>query len=160
MNTSEKLLRVLAVEDSDDDVELIRNELAEGGFAVVHERVETAESLKAALEQESWDVVICDHNLPALNSISAMKIVREMAENVPFIIVSGLIPARISAGRFSRRYSIWRFASIVCPCRRVMEVRVSRHLGALFQITKKSIFAAAAADMTRLVKILERLDGV
>ena len=92
MNAMKKMLRVLAVEDSEDDFELIRNELAEGGFTVAHERVETAASLRGALEYKSWDVVICDHNLPALDSISALKIVRAAAENLPFIVVSGLIP--------------------------------------------------------------------
>jgi len=105
MNTMKKMLRVLAVEDSEDDFELIRNELAEGGFTVVHERVETATSLKTALEGEPWDVVICDHNLPAMNSISALKIVRAAAENLPFIVVSGLIPdeTAIEAMRYGAR---------------------------------------------------------
>jgi len=96
MNTIEKMLRVLVVEDSGDDCELICNELADGGFTVLCERVETAASLKARLEQESWDIVICDHNLPALDSLAALEIVREMAVNIPFIIVSGLIPDEVA----------------------------------------------------------------
>ena len=96
MNTTEKILRVLLVEDSEDDAELIRNELAEGGFTVVHERVETAASLKVVLEQECWDVVICDHNLPALDTTSALRVVQAAAANVPFIIVSGLIPDEVA----------------------------------------------------------------
>ncbi len=87
-----KMLRVLAVDDSEDDVELICNELAEGGFTVVSQRVETAESLSRALECEPWDVVICDHNLPALDSASALRIVWAVTEDVPFIVVSGDIP--------------------------------------------------------------------
>jgi len=96
MNAMGKMLRVLAVEDSEDDFELIRNELVEGGFAVAHERVETAETLMAALELEPWDVVICDHSLPALDSMSALHIVRKTAKNTPFIIVSGLISDEIA----------------------------------------------------------------
>lgn len=96
MNAMKKMLRVLAIEDSEDDVELMCNELTEGGFMVVHQRVETAESLAAALAHETWDVVICDHNLPALDSTSALIVVREAAENVPFIIVSGLIPDEVA----------------------------------------------------------------
>lgn len=96
MSSIEKTLRVLMVEDSEDDFELIRNELSEGGFTVAHERVETGAALKAALEGESWDMVICDHNLPALDSLSALGIVSGMAENLPFIIVSGLIPDEVA----------------------------------------------------------------
>ncbi|MDP2694584.1 MAG: diguanylate cyclase, partial [Gallionella sp.] len=96
MNAMGKILKVLAVEDSEDDFELIHNKLAEGGFSVVHQRVETAEMLKAALELESWDVVICDHNLPALDSMSALHIVSKTAKNTPFVIVSGLITDEIA----------------------------------------------------------------
>ena len=105
MSAMRKMLRVLAVEDSENDFELIRNVLVESGFTVMHERVETAASLKAALEREPWDVVVCDHNLPALDSMSALKIVREVAENIPLIIVSGLIQdeAAIEAMRHGAR---------------------------------------------------------
>lgn len=96
MDATRKMLKVLAVEDSDDDFELIRNELTEGGFTAMCERVETAMSLRAALEHKSWDMVICDHNLPALDSLSALKMVREVSENLPFIIVSGLIPDEVA----------------------------------------------------------------
>lgn len=96
MKAVKKVLRVLAVEDSEDDLELIRNDLTEGGFSVVHQRVETEESLRAALACASWDVVICDHNMPALDSISALRIVQKAAANVPFVIVSGLIPDHVA----------------------------------------------------------------
>ncbi|HEU0283152.1 MAG TPA: GGDEF domain-containing response regulator, partial [Gallionella sp.] len=87
---------------------------------VVHERVETAESLKAALECEPWDVVICDHNLPALDSMSALRVVRGVTEKMPFIVVSGLIPdeAAIKAMRhgakdFIRKDNLSRLAPAV-----------------------------------------------
>ncbi|MDO8206885.1 MAG: GGDEF domain-containing response regulator [Gallionella sp.] len=96
MKAVKKVLRVLAVEDSEDDLELIRNDLTEGGFSVVHQRVETEESLRAALARASWDVVICDHNMPALDSISALRVVQNAVANVPFVIVSGLIPDQVA----------------------------------------------------------------
>lgn len=96
MNTTGKTLRVLSVEDSEDDFELIRNELAEGGFTVMHRRVEAAESLKEALECGYWDVVICDHNLPRLDSMSALMIVQTSAKDLPFIIVSGDISDKMA----------------------------------------------------------------
>ena len=87
----EKIIKVLAVEDSADDCELVLNELSQAGFMVVHKRVETSAALRDALKNETWDVVICDHNLPALDSESALKIVQEMADDIPFIVVSGHI---------------------------------------------------------------------
>ncbi len=120
MSAMGKMLRVLAIEDSEDDFELIRNELAEGGFRVAHKRVETAALLKSALKCESWDVVICDHNLPALDSISALKIVQMAMKNLPFIVVSGLIPdekvievMRHGAKDFIRKDNLSRLAPAV-----------------------------------------------
>lgn len=97
MSAMEKMLRVLSIEDSEDDFELIRNKLAEGGFTVEHQRVDTEDGLRAVLELKPWDVVICDHNLPALDSMSALRIVRKTAGDTPFIIVSGLISDEVAA---------------------------------------------------------------
>ena len=120
MNATGKMLKVLVVEDSEDDSELIRHELAEGGFMVLYERVETAAAFKAALEHESWDMVICDHNLPALDSLSALEIVREAMVNVPFLIVSGLIPDEVAieamrhgARDFIRKENLARLVPVV-----------------------------------------------
>ena len=54
-------LRVLIVEDSEEDTLLIVRELKRGGFDPIHERVETAEAMTAALENQSWDIVIADY---------------------------------------------------------------------------------------------------
>ena len=92
----EKILRVLFVEDNEDDSTLICHELSEGGFTVVHQRVESRSALEAALIDNVWDAVICDHNMPALNSAAALNIVQTVSENLPFIIVSGLIPDEVA----------------------------------------------------------------
>ncbi|MDH4285032.1 MAG: GGDEF domain-containing response regulator [Gallionellaceae bacterium] len=113
-------LRVLAIEDSEDDFELVRNELSENGFIVEHERVEAPDALKSALKNGKWDVVICDHNLPAMDSTSALHIVRDSLVNVPFIIVSGLIPdemvieaMRQGAKDFIRKDNLSRLAPAI-----------------------------------------------
>ncbi len=98
----EKKLRVLAIEDSEDDFELVRNELEENGFAIEHERVDNAKSLKAALGRGSWDVAICDHNMPALDSLSALRIVQEASQDMPFIIVSGSIQDEVAVEAMRR----------------------------------------------------------
>lgn len=86
-----KLLRILFVEDSADDMELLLEELRNEYAEILHQRVDSAHPLRAALEQEKWDVIICDHNLPALDAPSALRIVQEKRNDIPFIIVSGLI---------------------------------------------------------------------
>jgi diguanylate cyclase (GGDEF)-like protein len=131
MNATEKMLEVLAVEDSEDDFELIRHKLVEDGFTVTHERVETAEALTAALQRKPWDVVICDHNLPALDSLSALNIVQKTVEGMPFIIVSGLISDEVAvvamrrgARDFIRKDNLSRLAPAIERELRQAEVHI------------------------------------
>src|SRR5580698_1576768 len=84
-------LRVLVVEDSEDDCLLLKNELTRGGYAVTFYRVETAEGMIGALAGESWDIVISDHRMPQFSSVAALKLCKERASNTPFIVVSGSI---------------------------------------------------------------------
>lgn len=83
-------LRVLIIEDSDDDCALLLRELKRGGFDLVHERVETAEALDAALARE-WDIIFSDFSMPRFNGTQALEMVRARRPDVPFIFVSGTI---------------------------------------------------------------------
>ncbi|MBI5605141.1 MAG: HD domain-containing protein [Deltaproteobacteria bacterium] len=85
------VLRLLMVEDSENDMLIILRELRRGGYDPVCERVETAEGLKAALEKQSWDIILADHRLPRFSDIEALKLIREQGLDLPFIIVSGTI---------------------------------------------------------------------
>jgi signal transduction histidine kinase len=82
-------LRVLLVEDSTTDATLILRELGRGGRRIVHERVERAEEMRAALSRASWDVIISDWSMPNFSADGALHIVKEFALDIPFIIVSG-----------------------------------------------------------------------
>ncbi len=85
-------LRVLVVEDSEDDLLLLLRELRRGGYDVYSERVETPSTMQEALEQQSWDIVISDYTMPAFNALEALKILQNQALlDIPFIIVSGTI---------------------------------------------------------------------
>ncbi len=84
-------LRALIVEDDPDDAQLILRELTQGGFEVTHTIVETAADLRAALERERWDIILCDYALPHLRGSAALPLVRELCPDTPFIFVSGTI---------------------------------------------------------------------
>lgn len=84
-------LRVLIVEDSEDDCLLLKNELVRGGYVVTYCRVQTAEGLMGALTEEDWDIVISDHRMPQFSSLAALKLCKEQTSNTPFIVVSGSI---------------------------------------------------------------------
>jgi PAS domain S-box-containing protein/putative nucleotidyltransferase with HDIG domain len=86
-----KPLRVLMVEDSEDDALLTIRELAKGGYEPVYERVETAGAMRTALREKAWDVILCDYRLPQFNGLAAIGLLKETDIDIPLIIVSGAI---------------------------------------------------------------------
>lgn len=91
-----RLLRVLFVEDSEDDAALLLATLYQAYGKILHRRVDSAAAMRTALEQEKWDVIVCDHNLPDLDAHSALRILQEESLDIPFIIVSGLIEENLA----------------------------------------------------------------
>ena len=85
------LVRVLIVDDSDDDAQLIIRQLHNGGCDPKWERVENAEAMEAALERQQWDVILCDYKMPNFSAPVALKILQDKKIDIPLIIVSGAI---------------------------------------------------------------------
>lgn len=82
-------LRLLMVEDSELDHELLLATLRREGLAVQARRVQGAAELAQALADARWDAVISDHQLPGFSSHDALDLVRAAQPHCPFIIVSG-----------------------------------------------------------------------
>lgn len=89
-------LRVLIAEDSEDDALLIVRHLRLGGYEPTTRRVDSAQDMQAALDTESWDLIITDHNMPGFDSLEALKLVKAHDPNMPFIMVSGSIGEEIA----------------------------------------------------------------
>jgi DNA-binding NtrC family response regulator len=83
-------MQVLIVEDSENDASLLLAELERGGFTPLHQRVETKEDFLAALQKRSWDAVISDYVLPQFSGPDAVKLLRNLGFDTPFIMVSGV----------------------------------------------------------------------
>src|SRR5438876_336605 len=84
-------LRVLIVEDVENDAALVLRELARGAYDVTHLRVDTAEALREALLTREWDLVVSDFSLPAFTAMEVLKILSASGPDLPCIIVSGTI---------------------------------------------------------------------
>jgi diguanylate cyclase (GGDEF)-like protein/PAS domain S-box-containing protein len=89
-------LRVLIVEDSPDDVELLLHVLRHGGYEIAYEAVDTPVAMRAALERQDWDVITSDHAMPRFSAPEALALAKELRPNVPFIIVSGEIDLNLA----------------------------------------------------------------
>jgi two-component system cell cycle sensor histidine kinase/response regulator CckA len=89
--TGGKPLRVLTIEDSAPDAELIIAELVRGGYDVVSERVQTADAMQAALQRATWDVILSDYNMPTFSAPAALDVLHSTGQDIPFVIISGTI---------------------------------------------------------------------
>lgn len=86
-----EVLRVLIVEDSDDDAVLLVRELRRGGYDVTFTRADTPTAMNAALDSGQWDIVIADYSMPYFSAPAALTLLQERGLDLPFIIVSGTI---------------------------------------------------------------------
>ena len=82
-------LRILLVEDSPEDAELVSEQLLDAGLQADFERVDSAEEMYRALSEAAPDIVLSDLSMPGFSGYQALNILREMHPRVPFIFVSG-----------------------------------------------------------------------
>ena len=90
------ILRILFVEDSENDAQLILLELKRGGYAVESRRVDTSEAMKSALTEESWDLILCDFSMPKFSAPQALNVLKETGLDLPFILLSGTIEEQMA----------------------------------------------------------------
>lgn len=91
MSSVETNIRLLLVEDSEDDALLLLREMQKGGYEPDCLRVETEKQMRDALESREWDVIVCDYTLPGFGAPQALTLVKESGRDIPFIIYSGTI---------------------------------------------------------------------
>jgi two-component system cell cycle sensor histidine kinase/response regulator CckA len=84
-------LRVLVIEDNEDDALLLLHALRQGGYEPVYKRVEEADAMLKALHSQKWDVVISDYVMPHFGAPDALELLKKQEMDIPFIIVSGAV---------------------------------------------------------------------
>jgi signal transduction histidine kinase len=125
-------LRVLIVEDNEQDAALMLRELRRGDYDVTHELVDTPEAMIAALKKP-WDLVLSDFTMPRFSAPAALSLVKERALDLPFIIISGTIgedtavtSLRAGAHDFLVKGSLARLVPAIERERREAGVRAER----------------------------------
>ena len=92
----ETAFKLLMVEDSPEDADLLLRTLRKGGMAPDYSRVQTAEALGRALESDRWDVVISDYSMPGFDGTRALAMVHEADADLPFLFFSGTLEVEVA----------------------------------------------------------------
>jgi signal transduction histidine kinase/FixJ family two-component response regulator len=170
-------LRVLVVEDSEDDTLLLVRSLREAGFKPSFERVCTAEAMTAALARQSWDLIISDFSMPHFDGSSALGIFKQSGLDIPFIILSGSIGEEVAVaamkagahdyvmkGKQERLVSAiereLREAEIRAK-RREAEAEVGRNLARIKVLHEMDLAIMSTLDLTALLSaFLAKIDSL
>ncbi|MBF0391001.1 MAG: response regulator [Desulfamplus sp.] len=91
LSDNNRELRLLLVEDSESDAELITRSIRRAGFNLVFEQVQTQKEMADALNSRYWDIVLSDYNMPQFDAFSALNLLHQSGRDIPFIVVSGAI---------------------------------------------------------------------
>jgi len=86
-----KEIRILLIEDSEDDALLLIRKLKRGDYKIFYRIVDTPEDMKKELDENYWDIIISDYSIPGFGGLAALELLKKKGIDIPFIIVSGAI---------------------------------------------------------------------
>ena len=148
-------IRVLIVDDSSDDAELVAEELRTGGYQPQFERVDTALKMNEALDHGGFDAIIADYKMPGFSCLAALKLMQERNIDLPFIVVSGAIgeetaveAMRAGAHDYVLKQNLTRLPAAVTRELREAKIRHERRqaIEALRDLARRSAFLAEASS--------------
>ncbi|MBA2441538.1 MAG: response regulator [Rubrobacter sp.] len=176
----DKTLRILIVEDSEDDALLLLRQLRRSGYEPVSRRVDTPESMESALDQEDWDVVTTDYNMPRFGPREALSLLKRKGLDLPLIVVSGQVGEEVAVSLMKEgvhdyvsKSSLSRLGPAVV--REVREAKVRREgeqaqeqlrqsMDALLAIYEASQLLSSTLETeeigTRLLEIMRRISNL
>src|SRR5882672_9569088 len=118
-------LRVLLIEDNEDDAALVVRTLEREGYELIWKRVDTPEATHKALDEERWDLVLSDHTMPRFSAPDALALLEARGEQMPLIIVSGSIgeEAAVESMRAGARDYVMKEKLVKLPAAVARELR-------------------------------------
>jgi PAS domain S-box-containing protein len=113
-------IKVLIVEDSEDDTDFLLRELRHGEYIPEHARVDSPRSLREALQNNEWDIILSDYYMPGFSALTALQIVHDMKINIPFVVITGATgediaveAMRAGAQDYLLKHNLRRLVSVV-----------------------------------------------
>ena len=82
-------IKILIVEDSEDDAEFLLREIRHGDYKPEFVRVDSPRTFREALKNREWDIILSDYYMPGFSALTALQIVHDMDINLPFIVITG-----------------------------------------------------------------------
>lgn len=156
-----RLLHVLVVGDSENDLKLLLAELRQRGYEAIPERVQTAAEFNAALRRHPWDVVLSDYVLPQFSGFEALQLLREKGFDVPFIVISGTYGEEAAVEMMKAGANDYlvkgKLARLVPAVERELEAAQSRRAHACAEAARQ--FLAAIVESTDDAIYGKNLDG-
>ena len=148
-------LRVLHLEDSLPDHELVLLHLQRAGLRLDMLRVETEAAYREALATQDWDLILSDFNLPGFTGLRAQQLLRESGKDLPFILVSGEIgedtavaAMRNGAADYLLKHNLARLAPAV-------EHAIAAHQDRLARLQADAGLAASRQRLSELAQHLQ-----
>ncbi|GAB2883046.1 hypothetical protein GCM10027046_09350 [Uliginosibacterium flavum] len=148
------LLRVLFVEDDENDALLLARHLRKEGYVLKSAQVNSLPALSAALEDGDWDVVISDFSLPGFSALDALETVQAHMADTPFIVVSGMLDeatacAMMQAGAqdYLSKNKLDRLAPVIDRERSEAQIRRERRMALEAVRANDERFRALAANV-------------
>jgi len=145
-----KFLRVLLIEDSDDDAQLLLRELRRSGYDAEFERVETAEAMQVILTEKTWDLILSDYTMPKFSALGALEVLKASRLDLPFIIISGTIgeetavaALKAGANNFLSKGSLAKLGLVIELELREAEIRRERKQAEQALQTSEELFGTA-----------------
>jgi PAS domain S-box-containing protein len=113
-------IKVLIVEDSADDTEFLLRELRHGEYTPEHMRVDSPRTLRDALNNYEWDIILSDYYMPGFSALTALQIVHDMNITIPFVVITGATgediaveAMRAGAQDYLLKHNLRRLVSVV-----------------------------------------------
>jgi two-component system, cell cycle sensor histidine kinase and response regulator CckA len=148
-------LRVLIVEHSPDDVELMLLQLREAGLRLDYVTAENRDQFRQALQQQTFDAILSDYRLPNWTGLDALRELQETGRDIPFLLVTGTLGEEAAVECIKRGVTDYiskdRLSRLPVALRRAMDDRALRE-------ESKQAQAALAASETRSRQQFVELD--
>lgn len=157
-----KSLRALIVDDSEDDTLLIARELRRAGYDLNYNRVDSPGTMKEALNEQKWDVILVDYKMPHFTGIDALKIAKDYTPETPFILVSGVIVEEMAVEAMRRgandcikKDSIERLTPTIVRELQAAQERRERRIAEMLLASKNEELSNANKELIELNSELE-----